>query len=76
MLDNKKLKKFIIFVYHTSLKTEKQWNEYYGQQIRDSLSLLGEKMSNKNMFRLELLPFLKENPLFATNPLLEELEDE
>ena len=38
MLDNKKLKKFIIFVYHTSLKTEKQWNEYYGQQIKDFLS--------------------------------------
>ena len=34
-------------------------------------------MGNKNMFRTpQVLPFLKENPLFATNPLLEELEDE
>ena len=77
MLSDKKLDKFIIIVYHTSLKTQTQWDEYYGQQIGDSLRLLGEKMGNKNMFRTpQVLPFLKENPLFATNPLLEELEDE
>tara|TARA_B100000287_G_C20602598_1_gene768721 strand:- start:221 stop:1498 length:1278 start_codon:yes stop_codon:yes gene_type:complete len=73
VLKNDKSTKYAIFVYHTSVKTKKNWDEHYGQTIRDTLKVLGEQMGNKNKFYLhDPLKFLKENPLLQPNDLLEE----